>query len=190
MSKVIQECIARMQENTARLQAASASLCATVERWQIVMTAKIEGKPLDTMSMRFALASETILPRWKRQPHSFHALASGEVVQFGGKTEHDAHSMRTLYMRPNYTLADISYLEQCVSASYVITAEHADVILRQQKPNTSHSKRRPAEADRDPDMRAEYRARPLRRMTAEDLARAQFTGKALERELRRIGRKP
>jgi hypothetical protein len=184
----IQESIARIQENTARLQAASASLAATLERWEYAITAKLERRPLDTLAMRFALGSETILPRWKRQPNSFHTLSSGEVVVFGGKS--DTHTVRTLYMRPNYTLADISYLEQCVSASYVITAEHADVILRQRKPNTSHSKRRPSEADADPDMRAEYRARPLRRMTAEDLARAQFTGKALERELHRIGRKP
>jgi hypothetical protein len=175
-----------MQESTARLQAQSASLIATIERWEFVMTAKLERRPLDTLAMRFALASESILPRWKRKPHSFHQLASGEVVQFGGEAEHDAHTVRTLYLRPNYNADDIAYLEQVVASSYPITAEHADIILRQQKPNTSHSKRRPAEADPDPDMRMDYRSRPERCMTAEDLAREQFTGRALERELRRI----
>ena len=188
MSKVIQECIARMQKNTARLQAASASLCATVERWEIVMTAQLERRPLDTLAMRFALESESILPRWKRQPHSFHTLSSGEVVQFGGKPEDDAHSMRTVYMRPNYTQADVSYLEQVVASSYVIRAEDADVILRQRKPNTSRSKRRPCEADPDiPSL--EYRERAPRYRTPEDLImESGLTGRALERELARIRR--
>jgi hypothetical protein len=177
-----------MQESTARLRAQSASLIATIERWEYAITAKLERRPLDTLAMRFALASETILPRWKRQPHSFHTLASGEVVQFGGKAEHDVHTVRTvrtLYMRPNYNQADVAYLEHVVASSYVITAEHADVILRQRKPNTSRSKRRPIEAEPDvPSL--EWKSRPERYMSAEDLAREQFTGRALERELRRI----
>jgi hypothetical protein len=144
---MFEESIARITEATARLQARSASLCATVERWQTVMTAKIAGTPLDLMSMRFALESESILPRWKRQPHSFHQLASGEVVQFGGKPEDDAHSMRTTFLRRDFNAHDVAYLERVVASSYVITAESAHTILRQQKPNTSHSKRRACEAD-------------------------------------------
>jgi hypothetical protein len=185
---MFEESITRITELTARLRAKSASLSATIERWEIVMTAKIAGTPLDDMAMRFALESESILPRWKRKPHSFHQLANGEVVVFGGKPEYDAHSMRTLYVRPNYTQRDVDYLERVVASSYVITAEHADVILRQQKPNTAHSKRKPMEADPDPDMGMEYRARPERHLTAEEIAREQFTGRALERELARIGR--
>jgi hypothetical protein len=136
-------------------------------------------------TMREALASESkALPRWKRRPDSFVTLETGEVIHFGpGRT----HTMRT-YVRPNYTQADVAYLEQVVVASRVIVAEEADRILRTMKPDTSRSKRRPAEAEADPDMRMEYRQREPRSLTPEDLIRSQFSGRALAKELRRIGR--
>jgi hypothetical protein len=164
-----------------RLQAQSASLCATIDRWAMLMTAKIEGRPLDDMSMRFALASEHILPRWKRQPKSFHTLTNGEVVQFGQST----HTLRTQYLRTQYTANDVDYLTRVVMASRAIMADEADRILRTLKPDTSRPKRRPAEAD--PDIpSSEYKQRVPRFLSAEDLIRSQFSGRALQRELRRI----
>jgi hypothetical protein len=186
MSK-IEECIARMQESTTRVQVAAASLCATIQRWADLRVAKLERRvPSGAMSMRQALESESILPRWKKRPHSFHTLASGEVVVFGG--DQTAHTMRVDEVKTTYTQCDVDYLKQVVVASRVIVAEEADRILRTMKPDTSRSKRRPAEADPDPDMRMDYRSRPERCMTAEDLAREQFTGRSLARELARIGR--
>ena len=128
--------------------------------------------------MRAGLGAEPyILPRWKRQP-------------IGYKPESDAHSTRTQFLRRDYNAADVGYLQCCVTAQQAVSADEANRILRTMKPDTSRSKRAPAEADPDPDLRAEFRARPERRMTAEDLAREQFTGRALSRELARIGRKP
>jgi hypothetical protein len=173
MSKVIEECIARMQRACERLEAGRASLRATVERWQ----------PSWENPMRAGLGSEHyILKKWKRRPRSFHTLPDGEVQYGPGRT----HTVRTQYLRRDYNSHDVAYLESCASAQRSITADEANRILRTMKPDTSRSKRPPAEADPDPDIRAEYRARPERHLTAEDLARAQFTGRALERELRRM----
>jgi hypothetical protein len=136
-------------------------------------------------SMREALASEpAVLPKHKRR--GIWILENGEILEFP-----DAHTMRevrTQFLRPNYTQADVAYLEHVVASSYPITAERADIIMRQQKPNTAHSKRRPIEAELDvPSL--EWQSRPERHnVTPEQLAREQFTGRALQRKLARIGR--
>jgi hypothetical protein len=123
-----------LEESITRLQAQSASLRATMERWADVMVAKLERRipSSDPMSMREALGSESrMLPRWKRQPHSFDALPNGETIVIGPRRAH------TVRMRRDYNLADCQYLQSVALASYAIAAEEADAILRRSKPNTS-----------------------------------------------------
>jgi hypothetical protein len=176
----------RLEQGTAQLQAQATSLCATIDNWVMVTTAKLDGRTLDDIGMRCALASESILPRWKRKPNAFHLLATGEVVQFGS-----AHSMRgdevkTTYIRSDFTMADVDYLQRVVMASRVIMADEANTILRRIKPNNAYSKRAPAVADADPCM-PEWRNRPERHLSPRDLVmESGLKGRALAKELARI----
>jgi hypothetical protein len=158
----IQECIASLEACTAKLKEATAKL----EEQRLAAWLRIEPR---------------MLPKWKRQPHGFKTLRDEVTVQG------NAHSVRTMYMRPNYTQRDAEYLQRCVNAQHSITANEANTILRSMKPDRSYGKRRPAEANPDPDMRAQYRARPERRLSPYELImESGLKGRALQRELARI----
>ena len=125
-----------------------------------------------------------ILPSWKRKPHSFHTLPTGEVIVLGPGRK--VHSMRTQYIR--YTAGIVGYLQQIVKAQRVIRAEEAETILRTVKPNTAYSKRDPVQAEPDIVNPEWWKDRPARLLSAEQLAIEQLANspKQLERELRRI----
>jgi hypothetical protein len=89
---------------------------------------------------------------------------------------------RTTYLRRNYDASDVAYLRLLAVAPDPMSAlaEYRSTHTR-----ALVGKRRPIEADPDPVCHA-WRDRPERKLSAEDLIRSQFSGRALRRELRRL----
>lgn len=133
------------------------------------------------LSMRDALASEpAVLPAHKRRG-TWRLESSGEIVEF----PKDKYG-KTRFLRSNYTARDAAYLEAAREATAKrFTAEDAIATLRKLRPDIGRAKRKPIEADPDPCCPG-WRDRPERHLTPEQMIREQFTGRALERELRRV----
>jgi hypothetical protein len=154
-----------IEESTARILAAKAKL--------------------DEFRLGGWLRSEPgMLPAWKRRPRSFHTLPTGEVIVYGPGRTHTVREVqaKTMYLRRDYTRADVGYLERVLAAPDTITALNA---YRANNGRLLRAKRNPIEAEPDPCC-PEWCDRPQRTLTAEQMIREQFTGRALQRELRRI----
>jgi hypothetical protein len=169
--------IQQLEQGTARVQAAAASLCYVIDRWQPSSA---------TSQMRYGLAMEPVLlPKHKRRGQWY--LENGEIIDYG-KTAHTvrAQEPKTSYFRRSYTLADVSYLERCVTAQRSITADEADRILRTMKPDRSYGKRRPASAGADPYL-PQWRERPEQHLSPREMVmQSGLKGRSLARELARI----
>jgi hypothetical protein len=130
-------------------------------------------------SMREALASEpAVLPKHKRR--GIWTLENGEILEFP-----DAHTVRTTYLRSNYNANDVAFLRRIIEAPDPINALNA---YRSSHGRVLRAKRAPVEAEPDV-IDSTWRERPERQMTEEDLIRAQFSGRALARELKRLERR-
>lgn len=103
-----------------------------------------------------------LLPKWRQKPTRTQAK-------------------QTLRMRPNFGEPEVRLLLQILDAPSPLTAvtTYRDAHQRVLKPKEA--------IQVDPDIPStEYQSRPERHLTAEDLIRAQFSGKALFKELRRL----
>jgi hypothetical protein len=112
--------------------------------------------------MREALASEPSVLRWTPKPRTV--------------------CTHTTYLQRNYDANDVAYLGLIVAAPDSMTALAQYQSGRQR---VLKGKRKPVEAEPDPHC-PQWRDRPERHLTARQMAEEQFSGRSLQRELRRI----
>jgi hypothetical protein len=119
--------------------------------------------------------------RAKLQPTMREAMASepGLLPPWRAKR---THVVRTVYMRRQMGKSEVDFLQHLMRLPDPLTAL---ATYRAGHHRVLTGKRKPVEAAPDVSC-SEWRQRPERHLTARQMAEAQFTGKSLERELRRI----
>jgi hypothetical protein len=139
---------------------------------QCIATLEDCRRKLEEFRLGGWLRSEaSMLPQWRRKPRSLH----------------NAHSMRTTYLRTQFNARDVAFLRHVVAAPDPITALN-DYRARHER--TLRAKRSPVEADPDV-MDATWRTRPERVLTAEEIIREQLghNPRLMAKELARMRRR-
>jgi hypothetical protein len=133
------------------------------------------GQPKPSMRDAMAVEAEQ-LPKWRRKRKRV-TLADGSVADFTQLYSH-THSVQTY----GYGRAEVDLLRWLVTRPDAMTALRR---YEQTHQRALQGKRKALEADPDV-VDTSWRQRTPRYLSAEDLIRSQFSGRALARELRRI----
>jgi len=173
-AQFVQDVIRQLEQNTARVQAAAASLCYAIDRWQPTSA---------TSEMRYGLAMEPLLlPKRKRRGQWY--LENGEILDF--TDTHIVREQKTTYLRSQYTMADLNMLCLARDAqTRKFTYDDAERwLISRRNGRIIPSKR--IDAAPDP-IDTTWRSRPEQHLSARELVmQSGLKGRALARELARI----
>jgi hypothetical protein len=167
----IDKCTESIRASTRRLQERN-------ERLQLV-------QPSSAISeMRRGMAVEPlVLPKHKRRGTFF--FENGEILEFPKSQTHTVREPKTTFFRSQYNRADLNMLSLVRDAQLLrFSFEDSERWLISRRNGRTLPRKR-IDADPDP-VCTEWKERPARLLTAEQMIREQFTGRALQRELARL----